>query len=163
MFSVFRFKMLFCVVIVVTTVAVIGGGFSDASVVDAHQIATAPFTPLGSAWDNLGPASSSLSTAAHNYSLPSEPIGATISNGTSSYFGPLMTDVNSDGILDMVLSRPGPGGSNGELWSQFVALGTGIGFERVYVCRVVHTANGVHDSGCGCTRYPIRYYGDCAQ
>jgi hypothetical protein len=151
-----------CVVTALTAALFFGSNLISAPSATAHQAGTAPFTPLQGSFENLGPSSTTKSTAPHDYALPSEAIGTTIANGTSTYFGPLMTDVNSDGILDMVLSRPGPGGSNGEIWNQMVALGTGLGYERVYVCKMKNPQSGTYSRTCGCTVYTPLYYGDCA-
>ncbi|MDP2691886.1 MAG: hypothetical protein Q8O95_05820 [bacterium] len=64
------------------------------------------------------------------YALPKEEIFSFTYNGKT---GPIIIDMNGDGLSDLVYSERG--GQNGLDVTQYVLLNTGEGFERVYSCK----------------------------
>jgi hypothetical protein len=71
------------------------------------------------------------------YALPKiEIVGSSFKpNGDHMKYGPLLVDISGDGMMDMVYSKSLNPGQNPEYWEQYVALGTGMGFDVVYYCK----------------------------
>ncbi|MDP2735567.1 MAG: hypothetical protein Q8P12_05170 [bacterium] len=97
---------------------------------------------------NSLPLSTQKRTGAVSFALPNFMMVSAVPyvNGVGFQYAPMFLDVNADGKVDMVYSDSQNGWVN-----QFVALGTGQGWEVVYKCR-----SNIYVT-------PVQYRGDCAQ
>ena len=62
--------------------------------------------------------------------LPLQLFASSIPQGLSTRYGPVVTDINGDGLPDFIYSMTGSSGD----WNQNVQLNTGNGWEEVISC-----------------------------
>ena len=88
------------------------------------------------------------------FALPS---GNIFSEPEANRYGPVIIDMNGDGLSDLVYSF-----GDTDLYSQAVALNTGDGFNLVYYCAhyVVLNPDGTAQMLNG--KNVVHYFGDCA-